>query len=167
MTIKSASLIIVALTTVASATNSEGLMPKIMKSLNIISRCQAIYRSEKLKADGICAGHHAFILSISKNPGHSQEDLSREICLNKSTVARTLNHLESFGYISRNPNPDDKRQFLVYPTEKMLEILPEVREISKEWNDCISEGISEEELEIFHSVLSRMECKAKSKIQEL
>lgn len=137
-------------------------MSIIMKSLNSISRCQATYRSEKLKADGICACHHAFILIISKNPGRSQEELTREICLNKSTVARTLNHLEKFGYITRTPNPDDKRRFLVYPTDKMLEILPEVRAISKEWNDCITEGISEEELEIFHSVLHRMESKAKS-----
>lgn len=142
-------------------------MPRIMKSLNSISRCQATYRSEKLKADGICACHHAFILIISKNPGRSQEELTREICLNKSTVARALNHLENCGYITRTPNPDDKRQFLVYPTDKMLEILPEVRAIAREWNDCIAEGISEEELEIFHSVLNRMEEKAKSIVREL
>ncbi len=142
-------------------------MPKIMKSLNSISRCQATYRSEKLKADGIAACHHAFILIISKNPGNSQEELANKICLNKSTVARTLNHLEKYGYIDRTPNPDDKRQFLVYPTDKMLEILPEVRAVSRDWNDCITEGISEEEIDIFYSVLQRMESKAKSIVQEL
>lgn len=142
-------------------------MRGIMKSLNSISRCQATYRSEKLKADGICACHHAFILIISKKPGRSQEELTREICLNKSTVARALNHLERYGYITRTPNPDDKRQFLVYPTDKMLGILPEVKTIAKEWNEYIAEGISEDELEIFHSVLHRMENKAKSIVQEL
>ncbi len=142
-------------------------MRGIMKSLNSISRCQATYRSEKLKSDGICACHHAFILIISKKPGRSQEEITREICLNKSTVARTLNHLENCGYITRTPNPDDKRQFLVYPTDKLLEVLPEVRAIAKEWNECISEGISADELEIFHSVLHRMESKAKSMVQEL
>jgi len=142
-------------------------MPKIMKSLNSISRCQATYRSAKFVADGICATHHAFILIISKHPGCSQEDITREICLNKSTVARTLNHLENCGYITRTSNPDDKRQVLVYPTEKMLETLPCVRTVSNEWNDCITEGISEDELKVFHSVLSRMEEKAKQIIREL
>lgn len=141
-------------------------MPKIMKSLNRISRCQATYRSEKLKAEGICACHHAFILIISKNPGRSQEEITREICLNKSTVARALTHLEKYGYITRTSNPDDKRQFLVYPTDKMLKILPEVKTISVEWNSFITEGISKEELEIFHSVLHRMESKAKSIVRE-
>lgn len=142
-------------------------MPKIMKSLNIISRCQATYRNSKLKVEGICACHHAFILMITKEPGRSQEELTREICLNKSTVTRTLSHLEKYGYIIRTPNPDDKRQFLVYPTDKMLEILPNVRAVSKKWNECISQGISNEELEVFYSVLQRMETKAKSLVQEL
>lgn len=159
--------IIVALTTVACATNLEVTMPKIMKSLNTISRCQATYRGEKLNADGISACHHAFILLISKNPGRSQEELTRKICLNKSTVARTLNHLEKYGYITRISNPDDKRRFLVYPTDKMLEILPDVIAVSREWNDCIAEGISKEELETFYSVLQRIESRAKSIVQEL
>ncbi|MBR3869132.1 MAG: MarR family transcriptional regulator [Clostridia bacterium] len=142
-------------------------MPKIMKKLNSISRCQATYRNAKFIADGICANHHAFILIISKNPGYSQEDITREICLNKSTVARTLNHLESYGYITRTANPEDKRQFLVYPTEKMLDILPGVKAVSDEWNNYITKGLSETELEIFHSVLNRMEEKAKQIIREL
>lgn len=142
-------------------------MPKIMKKLNSISRCQATYRNAKFSSDGICASHHAFILIISKNPGYSQEDITREICLNKSTVARTLNHLESHGYITRTANPEDKRQFLVYPTEKMLGILPDVRAVSGEWNNRITEGIPENELEIFHSVLNRIEEKSKQIIREL
>lgn len=157
----------VAFTTVAHATNMEVNMPKIMKSLNSISRCQATYRNEKFKAEGICACHHAFILIISHHPGYSQEDITREICLNKSTVARALNHLEGSGYIKRTPNAEDKRQLLVYPTEKMLAILPSVRAVSGEWNEIITQGISEDELEVFHSVLNRMEKSAKQAIREL
>lgn len=142
-------------------------MPFIMKTLNSISRCQATYRNEKVVADGICAAHHAFILIISRNPGFSQEDITREICLNKSTVARTLNHLESYGYIKRTPNPEDKRQILVYPTEKMNEILPQVRAVTREWNELLTRSISKEELEVFHSVLSRLEESAKGIIREL
>ncbi|MBQ8210401.1 MAG: MarR family transcriptional regulator [Clostridia bacterium] len=142
-------------------------MSKIMKSLNSISRCQSTYRNEKLKVDGICACHHAFILNISKNPGQSQEEITRKLCLNKSTITRTLTHLENCGYITRTPNPDDKRQILVYPTDKMRSILPEVRAIAKEWNDKLVEDISEDELEIFHSVLHRLESKAKSIVREL
>lgn len=136
-------------------------MPKIMKSLNNISRCQAAYRNEKLKIKGLTACHCSFILLISRNSGLSQEEIAREICLNKSTVARTLAHLEELGYITRTSNPQDKRQILVFPTEKILEITPKVRSVSKEWNSLISEDISEKEMDIFYSVLQRIEDKAK------
>lgn len=142
-------------------------MAKFMKSLNNISRCQSLYRTEKLQAEGICACHHAFILCISRNPGRSQEELARELCLNKSTVARALIHLEKYGYITRNENPCDKRQFLVFPTEKLEKILPDVRRTAKEWNESIVAGIDEKELEIFHSVLDRIEKTAKAKISEI
>lgn len=137
-------------------------MPKFMKSLNNISRSQMMFRSERLKADGICAAHHTFVLAICLHPGRSQEELSKEICLNKSTVARTINYLEEKGYVRREANVSDKRSFLVFPTDKMLEIFPLVSTITREWNERICEDIPSDELEAFFSVLSKMEQKAKA-----
>ena len=65
------------------------------------------------------------------------------------------------------PNPTDKRQSLVYPTEKMLDILPRVRAVTSEWNQLISDGISAEELEVFESVLHRMEKRAKEIMSQM
>lgn len=137
-------------------------MLRFMKMLNNISRSQSVFRSERLNIDGIYAAHHTFILAICRYPGSSQEELSKEICLNKSTVARAINHLEEKGYVNRKSNSEDKRSLLVYPTEKMLELLPKVRALSEEWNNLISKDIPNEELEVFYSVLSRMEEKAKA-----
>jgi DNA-binding MarR family transcriptional regulator len=105
------------------------------------------------------------MLAICREPGRSQEELARELCLNKSTVARALNSLETNGYILRTPLPNDKRQFSVHPTEKMLGVLPEVRKASAEWRDLLSEGISESDMEIFNSVLERMEERARTIIE--
>lgn len=142
-------------------------MPKIMKTLNNISRCQSNYRSRKLGADRLCAGHHAFVLAICRSPGSSQEKLSKELCLDKSTVARTLNTLEEKGFINREVNPENKRETLVFPTEKMHDILPEVRAVAREWNELLVSEIPEEELTVFYSVLSRIEGKARTIIENL
>ena len=82
-------------------------MPKFMKMLNNISRSQAVYRHAKISAEDLQGGHYAFALAICKQPGRSQEELARELCLNKSTVARNLNYLEERGYISRTALPND------------------------------------------------------------
>ena len=140
-------------------------MLSFMKMLNNISRSQAIYRNSRIAASDLNSCHYAFVLSICREPGRSQEELARELCINKSTVARNLNCLEERGYISRNPLPDDRRQFAVYPTEKMLNVLPEIKSASNEWMSLLSEGIAEEELAVFNSVLERMQERARKMIE--
>ena len=140
-------------------------MSKFMKTLNNISRSQAIYRHNRISATDLQTGHYAFVLAICRSPGRSQEDLARELCINKSTVARNLTALEEKGYISRTPLPNDRRQFSVYPTEKMLAVLPEIKKASNEWMTLLSEGIDQEELEIFNSVLMRMQERAREIIE--
>ena len=141
-------------------------MPKFMKMLNNISRSQAIYRHEKISADDLHSSHYAFVLAICRKEGRSQEELAKELCLNKSTVARALNSLEEKGYITRTPLPQDKRQFSVYPTQKMIDVLPEVKKASEEWMLLLSYGIAPEELEVFNSVLERMQERARKIIEK-
>ncbi len=141
-------------------------MSKFMKMLNNISRSQAIYRHSRVSAEDLQSGHYAFALAICREPGRSQEDLAKELCVNKSTVARNLNYLEEKGYIKRTPLPNDKRQFSVHPTEKMLAVLPEIKSASLEWMTLLSEDIPKAELEIFDSVLARMQEKARKIIEK-
>lgn len=141
-------------------------MPGFMKMLNNISRSQAIYRRSKISAADLQAGHYFFALAICREPGRSQEELARELCINKSTVARNLSYLEEQGYVYRRPLPHDKRQFSIYPTEKMLGVLPEIKAASLDWMALLSEGISEQELAVFDSVLLRMQTRALSIIEK-
>ena len=136
-------------------------MLKFMKTLNNISRSQAIYRHSRISAKDLQTSQYAFVLAICKSPGRSQEELACELCLNKSTVARSITCLEENGYVTRSPQPHDKRQFSVYPTEKMLSVLPEIRKASAEWMALISSDIPEDELKIFNSVLERMQKRAR------
>ena len=107
-------------------------MSKFMKMLNNISRSQAIFRRGNVSAKDLKSSHYAFALAISACPGRSQEELARELCLNKSTVARKLTDLEENGYVTRTAHPSDKRQFSVHPTKKMLAVLPEIKAASME-----------------------------------
>ena len=138
-----------------------------MKTLNNISRCQAMYRKKTISAENLCPNHYAFVLAVCYKPGRSQDELAKALCLDKSTVARALAHLEKHGYIVRFPNEKDRRQYLVHPTEKMLAIYPKVQRSNEEWNAHLTENVSPEELAVFHRVLSTMEQNAKKITNEL
>lgn len=136
-------------------------MAKFMKILNNISRSQALYRKREIPAEDLQGAHYALTLAICRKPGRSQDELARELIINKSTAARNLSYLEERGYVKRIPLESDKRQFSVYPTDKLLSIIPKIKEVSVKWRETISEGISEDELSVFYSVLERMHERAK------
>ena len=136
-------------------------MPSVMRKINVISRCMRLYREEQMPDCDLSGGQHSFVYAICSHPGYSQDQLAKHVCVNKSTVTRTLNQLEKNGYVTRIPSETDKRVSLVYPTEKMKEILPKVRMISKSWNESLTEGISESDQKIFFDVLAKLEARAK------
>lgn len=137
-----------------------------MRKINVISRCEGIYRQDKLKESGLGPCHHSYILAISYHPGMTQEQLAKHICINKSGVTRHLAYLEENGYVERRSDENDKRSIRVYPTQKMLDILPEVRGIVTQWNSYLTEGIGTDELECFKRVLDRIAERAQKYVYE-
>ena len=130
-------------------------MGTIMRKMNVISRCEAIYRTQQL-GEELPGIYHSYILVICKKPGMTQDWLARYLCVNKSSVTRHLAHLAKNGDIERQVCRADRRELLGYPTRRMLDIHPEVVRITKQWNALVSAGITEEEMELFHDILQRL-----------
>lgn len=139
-------------------------MPSLMRKINILSRCEGIYRADKLKGTDLCACHHSYVLAICRNPGMSQDALAKHICINKSGVARQIAYLEEKGYVERRESEHDKRTLCVYPTQKMLDVLPDVRKIVEDWNAYIAADLTEEEILKFHEILEKAAARAKNYI---
>ena len=119
-------------------------MPTIMRQINVISRCEGIYRTDRMRGAELGACHHSYILAICRHPGISQEELARHICINKSSVTRHLSHLEEHGYVERKQSTADKRVTLVYPTQKMLEqfrsVLDRLSARARQYINCKDEA---------------------------
>ncbi|MCD8373076.1 MAG: MarR family transcriptional regulator [Clostridia bacterium] len=122
-------------------------MIKFMKNINLVSRSAEQYREERLSPFGIKGCQSHYFLEICRTPGVSQEELSRRLFVNKSNVARQISLLEEGGFVKREAKEGDKRTFLLYPTQKMLDALPEVKRVHGEWRELVTEGFTEEESE--------------------
>lgn len=109
---------------------------------------------------------HPYILLICREPGIPQEKISRELCVNKSSVTRQITLMEEKGLIMRKQDPTDRRVWRVYPTQKMQELLPHVRLVMKEWNEYLLEGFSEEEQEKLVVALEKLMQRAQTAAQE-
>lgn len=142
-------------------------MPSLNRSLNVISRCNALFRAERLADTGIDPYNYFYLFYICHNPGTSQDALARALYVNKSSVTRHLTHLEQTGFLTRTPDPDDRRVLLLHPTDKAREILPFLREISRDWNEVLTDGFTPEETAQFESLLARALANAKRAAKEV
>jgi MarR family transcriptional regulator for hemolysin len=67
-----------------------------------------------------------------------------------------INLLTAKGFVYRENNPNDRRQQLLRVTEKAKLAVPQIIETFENINADITEGISETDMQVFESVLTRM-----------
>ena len=135
-------------------------MTQIIRDMLEISRCGVQYRSDNLAQFGLKSIHASYLTEICAYPGISQDRLARIICINKSNVARQVAVLEEDGFVRRVPSAADKRVMELYPTEKTLEILPQINEMLMCWENCITHDLTEEEKELLTALLGKMSSRA-------
>ena len=135
-------------------------MTQIIRDMLEISRCGVQYRSDNLAQFGLKSIHASYLTEIASNPGISQDRLAKIICINKSNVARQVAVLEEDGFVRRVPSAADKRVMELYPTEKTLEILPQINEMLMRWENCITHDLTEEEKELLTALLGKMSSRA-------
>lgn len=88
--------------------------------------------------------------------GQTQDQMIEEIHFDKAVMTRTMQLLESKGYVERSVNPADSRSYIFSLTEKAADFKPTLLNIFKRWNDGLQKGIDKEELEITGKALSQM-----------
>ena len=135
-------------------------MEALMRFVDRTARCAAIYRSEKLEAEGLNGYQHTYILNICREPGISQEGLASRIYVNRSNVTRQLALLEQNGFVERRPSETDKRVMEVFPTQKAFDVYPRVREVLVEWNAGLLEQFTPEERKLLSSMMQQVMVKA-------
>ncbi len=120
-------------------------MAGIMKNLNVTARCSTAYRDDRLAPYGLGDAQFAYFLRICREPGITQERLSRELCIHKSNVARQVAVLEEKGLVERRGEESDRRVRRLYPTERALLLFPSVRAELRAWSQYLIGGLTEEE----------------------
>ena len=141
-------------------------MPHIIKTMNEITRCGMQYRNDNLEPFGLKSCHASYLLEICRNPGISQDMLARRICINKSNIARQIVVLEEGGFVERKSSQEDKRVMELYPTEKTLELLPDLRKVLGGWSRYLTQDFTEEEIELLAKMLDSMRERAAQWMEE-
>ncbi len=141
-------------------------MSQLVKDITEVTRCGAQYRTDQLAPMGLKACHASYLQEICADPGISQDKLAKRICINKSNVARQIAVLEEDGFVRRTTSATDKRIMELYPTEKTLELLPQIQKILSHWEFWLTQDLTEEEVSIVAEALVKMKAQAAKYMEE-
>jgi DNA-binding MarR family transcriptional regulator len=130
---------------------------KLSRAISRLNRMRKRFMNEHLKEYGISGSQYMFIIALNKNPGSSQDYLAEHYYKDKGLVARSTKRLEELGYITRETDPNDKRQNNLYLTEKGKELVPHIYSLMNQWAGSAVEGLTADEcnntLKILESML--------------
>ena len=135
-------------------------MSQIIRDMTEIARCGAQYKADRLVPLGLKGCHASYLTEICANPGISQDQLAKRICINKSNVARQAATLEEEGFLTRTPSATDTRIMELHPTQKTLDLLPQISSVLKEWESCITGDLTAEELDLMAALVAKMKSRA-------
>lgn len=85
-----------------------------------------------------------------------QEQLVAQLDVSKPAVSRTLDSLEGKGFVTRRPDPKDRRAHVVRLTEPARQIGPAVENAYNQLYSIAMQGIRPEELDAFIKLFARI-----------
>ena len=132
----------------------------MMRNINLISRCATLYKDKELAGSGLAGCQVFYVMALCKEPGITQEQLAKKLHVNRSSVTRQMALLESAGFVTRTRSETDKRAVQVFPTEKMRQIVPKIRQVHANWRSRLTEVLTEDEINTLEALLARLAARA-------
>lgn len=115
---------------------------KLLKWLSVADRFAKSYLDERLAPLGLNSSQHMYLLKVCDQPGISQDSLLDSVYVHPSNIVRMVAALEKKGFLTRTPSQQDKRTWLLYPTERALAIAGQVRTACEETEAALLEGLT-------------------------
>ena len=140
-------------------------MHPFMRQIAVTYRCALQFREKELADTGLSGCQTPYLTALYRNPGLSQEEMARQLNVNKSSVTRQLSILEEKGYVERRPAPQDKRSLLLYPTEKALLLKERIFGCYADWSQYLTEDFSEEEKRQLSVLMGKIAGKAEQYVK--
>jgi DNA-binding MarR family transcriptional regulator len=115
-----------------------------------------MYVDKRLKKFNLTTGTYPYLLVLKRCKGINQNELSRELNIDKSLCSRTVKKLIGLNYIRLEENKEDIRAHKLYITNKAEDVIPKIIEIIQEWIHILVEGADDQETAISIEFLKRV-----------
>lgn len=126
---------------------------KLLKWLSVADRFHKIYLDRQLAPFGINSSQYMFLIKLCDSPGILQDSLMDMFYIHPSNIVRTIAALEKQGMLTRSPYDKDKRTWKLYPTDRALSAISEIRAVCEKTEELLLQGINETDKNLFTGFL--------------
>lgn len=133
--------------------------------LNSLIKMTKGFAHRQIRASGLNDTECMICSYVYAHENCSQDDVSKALCMDKTTVTKSMQILEKRGILQRISDESDKRRNVLSLTKDGKEKCSQTLHIHDEWVSRVMEELSEEEQKQFESYCRRLIDAAK-RLQE-
>ena len=112
--------------------------------------------AERLVVVQLTPPHAGILRLLGISAGMSQQELSGKLGIHPSRLVAILDELERRGFVQRQPNADDRRQYALHLTDSGNRVLGEIGQIGREHQEALCAALSREEGETLTELLQKI-----------
>jgi DNA-binding MarR family transcriptional regulator len=113
----------------------------IARYIGRLEKFRRQFLNNRLQAYKLKGSMFLMLLYLDKNPGSSQDSLADFVGIDKSGIARKCRKMDDLGYIVREQDDANRRQYNLHLTDSGRELIPVIRQLLSEWSDGITAGM--------------------------
>ena len=123
----------------------------------LISDTARLLRSadQRAREIGLTRAQWQVLAYLTHNQGINQAGLAEMLEIEPITLSRHIDKMEQAGWVTRRPDPNDKRVKLLFISDRVQPLLDEMRSIGRCLLDEVLEGVPPERVEQLVETLQR------------
>ncbi|CAJ1179645.1 Transcriptional regulator SlyA [Companilactobacillus paralimentarius] len=112
--------------------------------------------TKKIRPLGLYPGQDMILLELFKNNNISQNKLVTTLCVDHSTIAKSISRMTKTGLVTTSKSKKDKRITLVSLTDSGVQLAQKLQAILLEAEKTTTKGLSTEEQRLFLEMIGKI-----------
>lgn len=128
----------------------------ILRDIGVIARALDSISNIEFKEINLTKGQFIYLTRICENPGIIQEKLAEMLKIDRTTASRAIKNLEKNHMIVKKNDATNKKNKLLFPTEKGKSLYPFIIRENNHSNAVALQGFSQKEITDLSLALKRV-----------
>lgn len=130
----------------------------VMSRLNAVARLSRTALASRLLAHGFYAGQDQIMISLDREDGQTPGQLAQRLGVRPPTVTKTINRLQTQGYVEKRASETDARQSNIYLSEQGREAIRAIEKAVRKTEKQALKGLDKKEQKALLKLLARIEA---------